>query len=432
MDIDEEFSPDEEKLWQAFHKIPMPQDTPLLFDRAPWTKKIRRPARHWVKPFFVLAVFIVGSGGWYVFRTISRQLSVSYLVPANLSEIRMNTVTTGWAIGHNSQSIYHTTSGGQYWSKVLALPSNNPPPYAMAFPTGNDAELVEYNVEGQTVSVYQTSDQGKRWHTTLLPIRPTALNGATIITTVGRQYVGLDISRAQSLTVALFYRSNRSTSWHPLNFEPSLANVAALSPGPQGSLWMVAQASSGKDFSLLESRDAGQRWLPVNLPPLPVKNSLSLPLPPEFFGNIGILPVVLSIAHVPPVFPSSQVWIYRTQDGGKHWFPWTHYQSMLGDIEAVSPNHIWATATSAPGSLGTQPAADPFSILTLRHGHWTSLPLPSGITHSRPSDQLLEVDFVDADTGWMIVNKNNGDARLWVTHNGGKSWHALHPALDNS
>ncbi|PSR29571.1 MAG: hypothetical protein C7B46_18570 [Sulfobacillus benefaciens] len=431
MDTDEGFNPEEKKLWQAFHNLPIPPDPPLTFDVTPWAKKVRRP--HLVKTFIVLAVLIIGGGGWLVLRTLSphHHLSASYLAQASLTQIHMNTVTTGWAIGNNFTSIYHTTSGGQYWSKVYTLASAGQIPYAIAFPSAHNAEVIMFNTEGNTVSIGQTQDQGKQWQTTTLPLHPTGLSGGSLVVASGRQYLGIGVTFGQSRTVDLFDHRNGSRSWNLVQYAPDLYNLASLSLGPQGSLWMIAQPVAGKPFAVFQSHNGGKNWIAVHLPPLPVKTSALMPLEPKFFGNSGILPVMVNVPNIPSAFSNAQVWLYRTQDGGQHWSPWTHYQSMLGNLQAISLNHIRASVTTGPLLLNNQKTKAGFSLITFHHGHWVSLPLPSGTTHRQQQDQLLQIDFADAYTGWMLLDNGRGNAQLWITHDGGRKWHELHPKIES-
>lgn len=358
----------------------------------------------------------------------TRPLPSFHMAMANLSGIHMSTATTGWAISNNFQFLYHTSSGGQNWSKVLSLASTRQMPYAFGFPTANSADIIVFNSDQDTVSIDQTQDQGKRWKTTTLPLHPATLSGGALLASTSRQFLGLGVSSGHSQTVELFDYINGLAAWHQIPYTPGFYNLDALSSGPHGSLWAVAQPSPGQKFSVFQSHDGGKHWIAVNLPPLPVKTSALMPLEPKFFGNGGLLPVMVTVSSTPPAFSDAQVWLYRTQDGGKHWFPWTHYQSMLGNLQAVSLNHVWAVGTTVPLSIGNQPAKTGFSLITLYHGHWTSLPLPS---QASQKDQLVQMDFADTRTGWMIVDNRHGNAQLWVTHNGGRTWHALYPRIDS-
>ncbi len=433
MSVDDELNPEEEQLWQSFHDLPMPQDPPLTFDVTRWTKNTGHLSQRLHLKYMIplLGALIIGGASFWALRAIPSSPPASSLALTNLSEIHMNTVSTGWAIGNNFKSLYHTTSGGQYWSKVLALASVGQMPYAMGFPTANNAQVIVLNTPGDTVSIEQTRDQGKRWKTTTLPIHPAGLSGGTLMASNGRQYLGIGVLIGHSQTVALFYHINGNASWHQVQYTPDLYNLDALSSGPHGSLWMVAQRSPGHEFAVFQSHDSGKHWLPVHLPPLPVKSTAFMPLEPKFFGNDGILPVMVNVSGTPPAFPNAQVWIYRTQDGGKRWTPWTHYRSMLGNLQAVSLNHMWAVVTMVPLLMGNQQTKAGFSLITLHHNHWVSLPLPSEITDTNQQDQLLQIDFADVNTGWMIVDNGNGNGQLWVTHDGGKRWYQLHPRIDS-
>lgn len=335
MSTDNEFGTDEEALWQAFHELPMPEDPPLTFDVARWTKRIVHRSQRRILSYIFLAALMIGGGSWLMLRAFATRPHPSFhMAMANLSGIHMNTATTGWAISNNFQFLYHTSSGGQNWSKVLSLASTRQMPYAFGFPTENSADIIVFNSDQDTVSIDQTQDQGKRWKTTTLPLHPATLSGGALLASTSRQFLGLGVSSGHSQTVELFDYINGLAAWHQIPYTPGFYNLDALSSGPHGSLWAVAQPSPGQKFSVFQSHDGGKHWIAVNLPPLPVKTSALMPLEPKFFGNGGLLPVMVTVSSTPPAFSDAQVWLYRTQDGGKHWFPWTHYQSMLANLQA--------------------------------------------------------------------------------------------------
>lgn len=109
-------------------------------------------------------------------------------------------------------------------------------------------------------------------------------------------------------------------------------------------------------------------------------------------------------------FTASRLAIFRTVDRGTRW----DKQLSLGDeffgygalpLQAVDPAHSFMLLRGPTTELLFRTAD--------RGAHWSHVTVPT--------PNVVEVDFVDKDYGWLLTSAND----LYVTHDAGSSWQAL-------
>jgi photosystem II stability/assembly factor-like uncharacterized protein len=110
-----------------------------------------------------------------------------------------------------------------------------------------------------------------------------------------------------------------------------------------------------------------------------------------------------------------------TQDGGKSWQEITplleDYAEIL-EVKFLDAQSGWL-AWRGPGGLG---------LLRTQDGgaSWEGLPVPALAGEEAFGIETFHLDFVDANTGWMAAKLQTGSSfsrgRLWATQDGGNTW----------
>jgi photosystem II stability/assembly factor-like uncharacterized protein len=120
--------------------------------------------------------------------------------------------------------------------------------------------------------------------------------------------------------------------------------------------------------------------------------------------------------------------IFRTSDSGKHWQEATVQAPFVKHISFIDAQHGWLLSGQA--DTADAPAESVTVLRTTNGGQaWqnVSTALPSDTT---PPGQLpyggqkAGISFLNASTGWVTGTVTTNDlAWLYVTHDGGKTWH---------
>ena len=400
------------------------------------------------------------------------------LVPARFDFIRMFDRQRGWAQNASADfrtnnwrsvngPILRTTNGGVSWETVLRANANEQ--VTAWFLDTNTAWAVSVYDEDTNVTVMQTRNGGGSWYHGEVspdsPIQQTCLSFCD-------QYTGwlmLVPDHGMSTMPGLLYHTgdggayggddwnlvNRTGDWPNAQDNGASIEFAARHPclpcggavtwqGPTNG-WLRGHFETTSPFFLFRTADAGQNWQVQTLPPPALKvgqaSSLStrLPIPilpagrmepdslPQFFPSDGMTGILGSEFHGDEMeFTNSYKVIYTTQDGGINWRPttpvkdgeaWCFITEQQGWMWSEEPHYLSAT-TPVNGTLyHTEDGGNT----------WRPVPTTTGLaTGLTQRENVIQLDFVDADCGWALIQEWNGVAtRLLQTTDGGRTWREL-------
>jgi photosystem II stability/assembly factor-like uncharacterized protein len=400
------------------------------------------------------------------------------LVPARFDFIRMFDRQRGWAQNAPADfrtndwrsvnsPILRTTNGGVSWETVLRANANEQ--VTTCFLDTNTAWAVSVYDEDTNVTVLQTRNGGGSWfHGEVSqdsPIQETCLSFCD-------EYTGwlmLVPDHGMSTMPGLLYHTgdggayggddwslvNRTGDWPNAEDNRASSEFAARHPClPCGGAvtwrdstngWLRGHFETTSPFFLFRTGDAGRNWQVQTLPPPALKvgqaSSLSTRLPtsilpagrmepdslPQFFPSDGLTGVLGTEFHPDDVEATNHYKVIQvTQDGGLTWRPttpvkdgeaWCFITDQQGWMWSEEPHYLSAT-TPVNGTLyHTEDGGNT----------WRPVPTTTGLaTGLNQRENVIQLDFVDLDCGWALIQEWNGLAtKLLQTTDGGRTWRKL-------
>ena len=181
---------------------------------------------------------------------------------------------------------------------------------------------------------------------------------------------------------------------------------------------MITMQAQGS-VRLQISFDLGKTWINQNLPlPVDYQDALVNPYRPVFFGaNIGLLPVSLVKINNDGSFIYQRLVFYSTQNGGASWqlAPGGLKAAQYTPIQILSDKDIFVVCGSA--------------LCASRDGGQTWSSPASNLDFSQNGTRSIStLDFVDGQTGWVLVQENDSSS-LYKTTNAGLTWELQAPKL---
>jgi photosystem II stability/assembly factor-like uncharacterized protein len=176
---------------------------------------------------------------------------------------------------------------------------------------------------------------------------------------------------------------------------------SGFTPLSMQEAFVSGQTYASDDFYLYHTTDGGRSWSEIEYLLPFTGEGMYLTQPPIFFdAQNGILPMTASSQETATFF-------LKTQDGGATWTigaPVTgagHYS-----IPSLNDVFIWFGGELSVSHDGGQT--------------WTILTPNVDL-----SLNLLQLQFIDAQTGWAVtIDTNNGHTSLYKTMDGGQTWTA--------
>jgi photosystem II stability/assembly factor-like uncharacterized protein len=377
------------------------------------------------------------------------------LRPPKIESFRMFDRQRGWA--QNAPADYptnewryllRTTNGGLAWNMVLLADLKKQ--LTACFYDADSAWVASVYEEGTNITVMRTRNGGGRWfHSELSQTSP--IQAASLaISDPWTGWLMLIPDHGMSSSPGDLYRSyDGGADWEAVNStrgwpyegdnytpEQFAARHPCLPCG--GSVvwrdttngWLLGSMESTTPGFLFFTGDGGANWQLQTLPPPPDLHDgrMEPDRLPQFFPSDGQTGIVGAEFH-PTDLDSTNVFkvIYITHDGGLSWQPATPVQ-FGGAWQFINERQGWMWSQEpAYNTPWTAPVKG--ALLHTEDGGVTWLPVPAtpglaaGLTQR---DNIVQLDFVDADCGWVLIREWNGlTTRLRQTTDGGRSWKDL-------
>ncbi len=347
----------------------------------------------------------------------------------------------GWATSSYDESLFRTQDGGESWSKVT------PPGQSILGDAYFLNSLMAWYIEQQSDQnnvvkglLHATSDGGKSWQTFQLPFTGGPLqfmdaNNGVVTTDMG--------AAAGNLYFRIYRTSDGGQTWNLMHIKNPYGFSETLPPSmPEGTIHVTSGDSfefqtpsiiwfggggiaASKYADLYASRDAGQTWKHFQLPLPEQKPDSGFPVVidlPTFFTPLdGIFAARYEGQDSQPDNSTSQyLATYITHDGGLTWS--VNPQPLVG-ID------YWERVDFISMSDAFVSCGD--NLCTTHDGGMTWQKNATNLHFYSGQDRLLAaLDFVDAQTGWAIIDLQNGSTQLYKTTDGGKTWNMIPASLN--
>lgn len=332
-----------------------------------------------------------------------------------LYDIQFLNSLDGWGV--TATQIVRTNDGGITWYNVTP-PDVNTDSFQAAL-TAFDAghvwvQVPDFTNYPNSGILYQTTDGGINWENFITPFSGGDLD--FIDPTNGWMLAGLGVG-AGSNAVAVFQTTDGGATWNQTyTNDPNQSNAADSLPlgGLKSGLaalnmqtaWVSGVVYSDGTVYLYRTDDAGAHWAQVT----------TLTLPPEAQNTqISFAPIQFVSAQdafLTVNIPSDQIQlaVYVSHDAGNTWTM----------TPLLIPNGRVADFVSATD--GVVHTDDQFYVTHDAGQTWTSITPDTNF-----SDTFIEMDFVNASTGWVTTVDLNDHRALYRTTDGGTSWSAVIP-----
>ena len=335
------------------------------------------------------------------------------VVPGDISSIRMIDTQNGWMI--TDHFVLRTMNGGATWHDVS--PRDVSP---FGFGTGNsffDADRGWILIGAQsdpvnTGTLYRTTDGGLQWSEYSVPFGSGDLHfldeeNGWFMLNVGAVAGSMAVKFYQTIDGGAHWTqvySNVPTETDAGDSLPVSGIKTGFTPVSMQEAWVTGQTSAPNTIYLYHTTDGGHTWSIVD-PGLSFGGeSQYLTQPPVFFGSqIGLLPTMAGSEGAGTFF-------FITQDGGNSWTPSAGVPGS-GFTSIVSPNDIFIFFS---GTL----------FVTRDAGQtWTTVTPNIDLN----SNSVRGFQFVDTQTGWIVLGDASAHTSLYKTTDGGQTWVAQIP-----
>lgn len=361
----------------------------------------------------------------------------------SLSYFTMVNADQGWAAGKFGGNadlhdyLFRTDDGGSTWHNVTP---KNAIIYDVVGLDASNAWIASPSPTAYSaVVVWHTRDGGRSWSSSA-PFDHGVNADFLRLQFIDPQHGWLVIWEARSNgTIELLLRTgDGGITWEPLlttNCPLIIDKIPCESPVfiDRYTGWRtrtdgfspVRQMRNSPVWQVLRTRDAGHTWRPVSLP---IPRDLLATLADDKYSqsniqcnsrfvrvDLGMLAIEMGCniyEDNPSLSPLllSRSYQYMSSDGGREW----DYFPTTDDLIIFVDRFIrWR--------------------LTVPDGHTLERTTDAGITWQTMNEQLpweSGFQFIDADHGWVLVNKDRLTLKeLWRTFDGGKTWEEIKPVV---
>ncbi|MDB5056283.1 MAG: hypothetical protein JWM44_4333 [Bacilli bacterium] len=377
----------------------------------------------------VILLALTGCFGNNTVKTIPMQAvnpqikpSPTILPSLQITQIFMMNSAMGWG-SDSSGNILQTTNGGLEWinRNPENIKSGNYFPFIL-----NDKIAWVFN--STSLTMYRTTDGGLNWNKGEAIIPNITFDSGLDIFFTDAEHGWLELmSGGHSQTGELFKTNDGGMHWYSvtgfnkdntkMNKLPFGASITFrdLDHGWTGT-WSDEWGphTSQSNVWLFKTNDGGKNWVHQDLPiPLIGSYQGTSLMPPKFFDNKnGILPVTLHESG-----NNYKNMILKTTDGGASWqsikaVPFENESDLLTVFHTKDFGWAWNRSSS--------------KIFITKNGgeHWNE------IFSNLNLSAVQQLIFVDENRGFLLTNTNNGEIHeLYKTEDAGKTWSLISPSL---
>src|SRR5690554_4151490 len=363
----------------------------------------------------------------------------------DIQNIFFTNTTTGYAVGHNSQTarVWKTEDGGVNWQTQL-LPLQLTQLNSVKFADSQKGWICgSYSLSGNNYGIILcTKDGGVNWDVQFN--EPEELTFTTLFFADPEYGWAAGFNTANSSGSTIFKTSDGGNSWTPLATEHKIYSLHFIDRlrGLAGGI----PANSANGPKLLRTIDGGQSWDELTVKPhtgeiiyglwadqnhfIAVGNRSFVCTGSQPWGNINIEPRHIQnrfsfnsiffkdnntgwVAGTKPWFDHGNQIIMRTEDGGKNWST-VYERDTICDVYARLFSRVRDIAVFddnsgiAVGDIKSHPC-DPLSatVLTTVDGgrNWQIM--------QNMRDSIYAFHAMDKNNIWLIPQINNGLLHLW-------------------
>jgi photosystem II stability/assembly factor-like uncharacterized protein len=332
------------------------------------------------------------------------------VVPGEITHIDMLDAQNGWMI--TNKFVLRTMDGGATWHDVTPSDAS-----VLGFGVGaafldSDRGWVLIGDPNDTINagvLYKTQDGGIQWRPNPVPFGGGELH--FLDDSNGWLMLPVDVG-AGNMAVQFYQTTDGGTNWTQVysnlrsdaDFNDSLPYSgikSGFTPVSMQEAWVTGASYADNVFYVYHTTDSGHTWKMSDYQ-LPFTGQAMYQIqPPRFFDSrTAILPMTAGSEGMSTLF-------LKTQDSGMTWTPGTvvpgsgHYS-----IASVNDVFVW---------FGGELSVSHDSGQT-----WNKLTASPDL-----SADLIQLQFVDAQTGWAITSDANNHTSLYKSTDGGQTWSAL-------
>ena len=332
------------------------------------------------------------------------------VIPEGISRFHMLDPQNGWMI--TKTSVLRTADGGATWHEVTPTGvSTLGYGTSTSFLDSNRGWILPSNPNDPVNSgtLYHTTDGGLQWSSNPVPFGSGDIyfldddNGWSMV------YAD---AGAGNMAVKIFQTTDAGATWTQVfsnvpddpntnNSLPRSGIKSGLTPVSMQEAWVTGQTYASNVVYLYHTMDGGHTWSAVD-PHLPFGGeAMYLTHPPVFFGSqIGLLPTMAGSEGAGTFF-------FITQNGGDTWTAGAGVPGS-GWTSVVSPNDVFIFFSG---------------VLFVSHDAtqtWTNVTPNVDLI----SNTVIQFQFVDTQTGWLVLSDANSHTSLYKTTDGGQTWAA--------
>ncbi|MDP2977075.1 MAG: hypothetical protein Q8N45_12795, partial [Anaerolineales bacterium] len=329
-----------------------------------------------------------------------------------ITSIDMLDEMNGWAIGE--AYVLRTMDGGATWLNATPAGLTSVGFSATSFfMNATTAWVVLPSTDYTRGALYHTANGGMTWTSSSVPFSDGSLQ--FLDAQNGWMLAALGAG-AGSEAVAVFQSTDAGATWSRVCVNdptlPGFSDSLPLSGQKSGMTfldathgWVTGSVPMDGYVYLFKTQDGGHSWAHQDASlPGGFETAMTSADAQRFYTSLdGIFHLGLYAAIPATVF-------YVTQDGGATWTP-TFPVNMAGRYAIANLRDIWVW-DGGPRMLVSHDSGVTWSLVS---------------TNINVADTLMQMDFVNATTGWALTGDVSSHYSLYKTTDGGATWTALIP-----